>query len=83
MKAPQSGRTENRIQIQLDPGLPSNEHEGRQVFDLRPYFIIERLKLKRPIYKKTTNYGHFGREDPDFTWEQTDAASDLRTACKV
>lgn len=55
----------------------------RDVFDLRPYFIIERLKLKRAIYKDSSCYGHFGRENPNFTWEQTDAAADLRTACKV
>jgi S-adenosylmethionine synthetase len=54
-----------------------------EVFDLRPYFIIERLNLKRPIYSKTTNYGHFGRERPEFTWEKTDATEDLRTACRV
>lgn len=55
----------------------------RAVFDLRPYYIIQRLNLKRPIYRETTNYGHFGRERPEFTWEQTDAAADLRTACKL
>lgn len=55
----------------------------REVFDLRPYFIIKRLDLKRPIYTKTTNYGHFGRELPEFNWEKTDAAADLRTACKL
>ena len=53
-----------------------------QVFDLRPYFIIKKLKLKRPIYKETSCYGHFGREHPDFTWEMTDAVDDLKTACK-
>lgn len=55
----------------------------KEVFDLRPYFITKRLDLKRPIFAKTTNYGHFGRELPEFTWEKTDAAADLRTACKV
>jgi len=55
----------------------------REVFDLRPYFILKRLDLRRPIYRLTTNYGHFGRELPEFTWEATDAASDLKTACKV
>ncbi len=54
-----------------------------EVFDLRPYFITKRLDLKRPIYQKTTCYGHFGRELPEFTWEKTDAAQDLRTAAKV
>ncbi len=52
----------------------------RDVFDLRPYAIIERLDLKRPIYRPTACYGHFGREQPDFTWERTDAVADLRTA---
>ncbi|WP_291321348.1 methionine adenosyltransferase domain-containing protein, partial [Desulfonatronospira sp.] len=51
--------------------------------DLRPYFIIKRLDLKRPIYQMTTNYGHFGREKPEFTWEKTDSAADLKTACKL
>lgn len=55
----------------------------RQVFDLRPYHITKRLDLLRPIYKKTSCYGHFGRELPEFTWEATDAAADLRTAAKV
>ena len=55
----------------------------REVFDLRPYFISKRLNLKRPIYTKTSCYGHFGRELPEFTWEATDAAADLRTAAKV
>lgn len=55
----------------------------REVFDLRPYFISKRLDLKRPIYAKTSVYGHFGRELPEFTWERTDAAQDLRTAAKV
>jgi S-adenosylmethionine synthetase len=55
----------------------------REVFDLRPYYILKRLKLKRPIYKNASCYGHFGREDPEFLWEQTDAKEDLRTACKI
>ena len=55
----------------------------REVFDLRPYFISKRLDLKRPIYGKTACYGHFGRELPEFTWEKTDAVTDLRTAAKV
>lgn len=55
----------------------------REVFDLRPYHIIKRLDLKRPIYSATSCYGHFGRELPGFTWEKTDAANDLRTAAKV
>jgi S-adenosylmethionine synthetase len=47
-------------------------------FDLRPKKIIDHLQLHRPIYKKTACYGHFGRDDPDFTWEKTDKADDLR-----
>ena len=38
-------------------------------FDLRPFAIIKELDLKRPIYSKTASFGHFGRNDPDFTWE--------------
>jgi S-adenosylmethionine synthetase len=55
----------------------------RQVFDLRPYHIIKRLDLIRPIYKSASVYGHFGRENTEFTWEKTDAAQDLRTALKL
>ena len=55
----------------------------KSVFDLRPYFIIKKLDLKRPIYKYASCYGHFGRSRPEFTWEKTDAVDDLRTACKV
>ncbi len=49
-------------------------------FDLRPKAIIEYLNLKRPIFEKTARYGHFGREDPDFTWEKTDMVDVLRKA---
>ncbi|MEY3469858.1 MAG: methionine adenosyltransferase [Candidatus Nanopelagicales bacterium] len=51
-----------------------------KVFDLRPAAIIRDLNLKRPIYKKTAAYGHFGREDQDFTWEKTDRAEALKSA---
>jgi S-adenosylmethionine synthetase len=50
----------------------------RQNFELTPKGIIESLRLRRPIYKKTAAYGHFGRKDPDFTWEATDKAAKLR-----
>jgi len=50
----------------------------RANFQLTPKGIIESLKLRRPIYKKTAAYGHFGRKDPDFTWEATDKAATLR-----
>ncbi|ADI01637.1 MAG TPA: methionine adenosyltransferase [Syntrophothermus lipocalidus] len=49
-----------------------------EVFDLRPAAIIRDLNLRRPIYKKTAAYGHFGRNDEDFTWEKTDKAEELR-----
>jgi S-adenosylmethionine synthetase len=49
-------------------------------FDLRPGAIIRDLDLKRPIYAKTAAYGHFGRDDRDFTWERTDKAEALRAA---
>jgi S-adenosylmethionine synthetase len=55
----------------------------QEVFDMRPYHIIKRLDLKRPIYRPTASYGHFGRTRPEFTWEQTDAVADLKTACKI
>jgi S-adenosylmethionine synthetase len=51
-----------------------------EVFDLRPAAILRDLALRRPIYGKTAAYGHFGREDPDFTWEATDRVDDLRAA---
>jgi S-adenosylmethionine synthetase len=50
-----------------------------QHFDLRPGAFREYLKLHRPIYQKTAAYGHFGRDDHDFTWEQTDKADILRS----
>jgi S-adenosylmethionine synthetase len=53
----------------------------REVFDFTPRAIIGYLDLLRPIFKKTAAFGHFGRTDPDFTWERTDRTEDLRTAC--
>ena len=50
----------------------------RKVFDMTPKGIIEHLKLRRPIYRKTAVYGHFGRDDPEFTWERTDKVDELR-----
>ena len=50
----------------------------RKIFDLRPAAIIRDLDLRRPIYSKTAAYGHFGREDEDFTWERTDKADLLK-----
>jgi len=50
----------------------------RQNFDLTPKGIIKELNLLRPIYKKTACYGHFGRDDKDFTWERIDKAAALK-----
>ncbi|WP_420546468.1 methionine adenosyltransferase [Nitrosopumilus sp.] len=50
----------------------------RENFDMKPSGIISQLDLKRPIYRKTASYGHFGRNEPEFTWEKTDKASALR-----
>jgi S-adenosylmethionine synthetase len=63
------GRTRGQIASAVD-----------QVFDLRPGSFREELKLHRPIYQKTAAYGHFGRDDADFTWERTDKAEALRAA---
>jgi len=52
----------------------------REHFDLRPKGLVDMLDLKRPIYRKTAAYGHFGREDADFTWEKTDKAAALKSA---
>jgi S-adenosylmethionine synthetase len=52
----------------------------REHFDMRPLSIIKRLNLRRPIFRATSNYGHFGRTEPTFTWEKTDVAGALRRA---
>jgi S-adenosylmethionine synthetase len=52
----------------------------RENFDLRPRGLIEMLDLRRPIYKATAAYGHFGREEENFTWEKTDKAEALKKA---
>ena len=52
---------------------------ANEVFDMRPGIIIRDLDLLRPIYRKTACYGHFGREDPDFTWERTDRVEALKS----
>jgi S-adenosylmethionine synthetase len=62
----------------IDPGKISGMVQNH--FDLRPAAIIRDLRLLRPIYGKTAAYGHFGREDADFTWEATDRADALRKA---
>ena len=60
--------------------MPEEQIENlvRKYFDMRPASIISHLKLKRPIYRKTAAYGHFGRNEPEFRWEQTDKAEILR-----
>jgi len=62
--------------------VPSHEMTEMVVreFDMRPAAIIEQLDLLKPIYKKTSNYGHFGRELPEFTWEKTDLVEKLKKA---
>jgi S-adenosylmethionine synthetase len=66
---------------EIDPvKLPALVQEH---FDLRPAAIIERLQLRRPIFKRTAAYGHFGRSEPGFTWEHTDHAADLRKAAEA
>jgi len=60
--------------------IPENQIEElvRKNFDMKPSGIISELDLKRPIYKKTAAYGHFGRNEPEFTWEKTDKAETLK-----
>jgi S-adenosylmethionine synthetase len=65
---------------EIDPAkLPDLIQEQ---FDLRPAAIIDRLDLRRPIFRKTAAYGHFGRPDRDFTWERTSQADTLRKAAE-
>ena len=59
------------------------EEAVRSVFDLRPAAILRDLDLKRPIYRKTAAYGHFGRQDPDFTWESLSRLKEFKAAVKL
>ena len=59
------------------------ENAVREVFSFKPANIIKQLNLLRPIYRKTTNYGHFGKNDPDITWEKTDKVKALQKALKL
>jgi S-adenosylmethionine synthetase len=52
----------------------------REVFDLKPAGVVRTLDLLRPIYKNTAAYGHFGRNEPDFTWEKVNKVEELRRA---
>ena len=65
--------------------IPDREIEliVRKNFDFTPAAIIKHLKLRRPIYRKTAVYGHFGRNEPEFTWENTDMAATLKKAAKL
>jgi S-adenosylmethionine synthetase len=67
------------------PGITPAKIEAlvREHFDLRPAAILRDLELRRPIYAKTAAYGHFGRDDHDFTWERIDKADLLREAAGV
>ncbi|CAN5456911.1 methionine adenosyltransferase [soil metagenome] len=58
------------------------EHAVKQVFSFKPADIVQQLDLLRPIYSKTTNYGHFGKDDPDITWERADKAEELKKAAR-
>ena len=67
----------------FDTGKLSDEKIAelvREHFDLRPRGLIEMLDLRRPIYRQTAAYGHFGRTGADFTWEKTDKISELQKA---
>src|ERR1017187_5321146 len=59
------------------------ENAVRQVFSFKPANIVKQLNLLRPIYRKTTNYGHFGKNDPDITWEKVDKVKELKRALKL
>ena len=54
-----------------------------QVFDLRPGAILRDLDLRRPVFRQTAAYGHFGREGDGFTWERTDKVDDLKSALNL
>ena len=58
------------------------ENAVKKVFSFKPADIVKQLNLLRPIYSKTTNYGHFGKDDPDLTWERTDKTAELKQAAK-
>jgi len=65
--------------------IPENKIEElvRENFDMKPSGIISQLDLKRPIYRKTASYGHFGRNEPEFTWEKTDKAQTLKQSAGI
>ena len=72
--------------IHLDTNkIPESQIEEivRENFDMKPSGIISQLDLKRPIYKKTASYGHFGRNEPEFTWEKTDKVEYSKKICRT
>jgi S-adenosylmethionine synthetase len=77
------------VSVLVDTGGTSRVSEGeltklvREHFQLTPAGIIKTLNLRRPIYRKTAAYGHFGRNEPGFSWEETDRAEALRAAAGV
>jgi S-adenosylmethionine synthetase len=75
------------IMVKTDGAGAIPEHRLEEIvrrqFDFRPRAIIEYLDLQRPIFRKTAAFGHFGRRDPDFTWERTDRVKDLRNDAGV
>ena len=62
-----------------DDALAANFLRG---LDFRPAAILDKLNLRQPIFSQTTNYGHFGKNDPDITWEKTDKAAALKRVAK-
>ena len=76
------------VSVHIDTFGTAKVDEGRieravtEVFNFKPGRIVEQLNLLRPIYSKTTNYGHFGKDDPDITWEKTDKVEALQAAVK-
>jgi len=77
------------VSVMVDPmgtgKIPKRRIEEivKEVFDFRPAAIIEYLDLLRPIYRKTATYGHFGRNEPEFTWERTNMVDVLREKAGV
>src|SRR3712207_6100770 len=77
------------VSVLVDTGGTGRVGEGklaqliREHFQLTPQGIIQDLNLRRPIYRKTAAYGHFGREDNGFTWERTDRAEAMRAAAGI
>ena len=60
-----------------------NEDLVGKYFDMRPAEIVKQLDLKKPIYQKTAAYGHFGRNEPEFRWEETNKADELKKEAEI